>query len=226
MKLHAKMYSIVIGLTVLLFGAAVSEGASFTRAVPKPTPATASQQSVAAEYKRLLALRDKLDKIPMEKLDREPNKSYIKRNKKDIVYSDPAGQWFVRADRFWNLAKRNRSLALSDDIAWTAAQTPLPGECEGYLNCYIFNENATLGEYLRMYPAGKHSKKALSQFVEWVSPMVAPDAKSTYDGPTEASDKAELHKMISELRATFAKIKGAGKDEPLSLLGKLEATYK
>src|SRR5205085_10754473 len=107
-----------------------------------------------------------------------------------------------------------------DDIAWTAAQTPLPGECEGYLNCYIFNANETLGDYLRMFPAGKHSKKALSQFVEWTAPMVAADAKSTYNGPTDASDKAELQKMIAELRATFGKVKGTDKNEPLSLLDK------
>jgi hypothetical protein len=183
--------------------------------------------SVAAEYNRLKALGTRLEKIPVEKQNREPHKSFIRRNKKDIVYSEPAGQWFVRADRYWDLASRNKELPIADDIAWTAAQTPLPGECEGDVNCNTFNANATLGAYLQMFPAGKHGKKALSQIVEWISPMVTgPDARSTYNGPTDASDKAELAKMIAELRRTLARVAGHGKDEPLSLLDKLADTYK
>src|SRR5688572_18906069 len=91
-----------------------------------------AQDRVTREYKRLVALRNKLAKIPMERLGREPHKSLIRRNRKDIVYSDPAGQWFVRSDRFWNLAEKNKRRPFADDIAWTAAENPLPGECEGY----------------------------------------------------------------------------------------------
>lgn len=183
-----------------------------------------AQGSAAREYKRLIALRDKLAKIPMERLDREPNKSFIRRNKKDIVYSEPAGQWFVRADRFWALAKKHKANPLADDIAWTAAETPLPGECEGYVNCYLFNANATLGEYLRLYPAGKHKTQALSALVQSIDPL-ATYADDTYDGPKDASDKAEFEKMLGELRSTLTKVRD-GTGDALSLLDKIDARYK
>ncbi|HEV7700014.1 MAG TPA: hypothetical protein VGO43_07280 [Pyrinomonadaceae bacterium] len=221
MKNTVKRSVVVVGLAVILGSGAVVRAFSDAAAKSGRTPS-----SVEAEYKRLKALGTRLGKMPVEKLDREPHKSFIRRNKKDIVYSEPAGQWFVRADRYWALAERNKKLPIADDIAWTAAQTPLPGECEGDVNCDVFNTNVTLGAYLRMFPAGKHSKKALSQFIEWMSPMVTgPDARSTYNGPTEAAEKAELAKMISELRRTLAKVTGHGKDEPLSLLDKLADTY-
>lgn len=186
--------------------------------------AAQAKPSVQAEYKRLLALADKLEKIPIEKLDREPHKSFIKKNKKDIVYSDPAGQWFVQADRFWDLAKKNKSLAIADDIGWTAANTPLPGECEGYVNCYVYNLTATLGEYLRLFPSGKHRKQALAKFNEWTEPMVTD--RKTYDGPTEDSDKAEMKKMIAELRDIIGKVNDNGKEATLALITRLADAYK
>ncbi|MEQ1920969.1 MAG: hypothetical protein ABL952_00540 [Pyrinomonadaceae bacterium] len=180
--------------------------------------------SVQTEYKRLLALADRLEKIPIDKLDREPHKSFIKKNKKDIVYSDPAGQWFVQADRFWNLAKKYRSLTIADDIGWTAANTPLPGECEGYVNCYAYILTDTLGQYLKMFPSGKHRKQALAKFNEWTEPMITD--RKTYDGPADDTDKADLQKKIAELRDIIGKVNDSGKEATLALITRLADAYK
>lgn len=198
---------------------------SLATVVSTATAKTAgSQTSVQAEYKRLLALGDRLAKIPVERQDREPHKSFLKKNKKDIVYSEPAGQWFVQADRFWDLAKKNKSLSIADDIGWTAANTPLPGECEGYINCYLYNLTATLGEYLKLFPSGKHRKQALSKFNEWTEPMITD--RKTYDGPTEDSDKAELKKMIAVLSDILGKVNDSGKDASVALISRLADAYK
>lgn len=158
------------------------------------------------EYKRLVALSIALKKIPVDKLDREPHKSFIKRNRKDIVYSDPAGQWFVDSNRFWDLHKKYKTLSIADEIAWTAASNPLPGECEGFISCYFSVAKMMEIEYLKLYPNGKYSKNAVDAFARDIEMIVADLVpKATYEGPTEASDKAELAEMLNEITTILNK---------------------
>ena len=61
------------------------------------------EKQAAAELKKLLDLRARLDKIPFNGEEKEPHKSFIKANKKKIVYNEPAGRWIVQSEAFWNL---------------------------------------------------------------------------------------------------------------------------
>lgn len=158
------------------------------------------------EYKRLVALSKALKKLPVDKLDREPHKSFIKRNQKDIIYSDPAGEWFVESNRFWDLRKKYKTLPIAEDIAWTAATNPLPGECEGFINCYFSVAKMMEIEYLKLYPNGKYSKQAVDAFARDIEMIVADlGPKATFEGPTEASDKAELVQSLNEITAILKK---------------------
>ena len=189
---------------------------------------TSAQVAATKEYKRLVNLSAALRKIPSEKQNKEPHRSFLKRNDKDIVYSEPAGEWFVRSERFWDLHKKYKTLAIADQIAWTAAENPLPGECEGYLNCHLFNIRSTLGEYLKLYPKGTHSKQAVQKMVEFLAYMAddAASAQKNYDGPVDASDRAELAKTINEFRSILAKVSHPETAKALSQLKAIEEGFK
>lgn len=179
-----------------------------------------STAAARAELKRLNDLGKRLDAIPMNRLDRPPHKAFIKKNEKDIVYSDPAGQYFVRSDRYWALHKKYQKLPIAEEIAWTASQNSLPGECEGYINCYVYKMTVTDGRYLQLYPNGKHASKAIASLVEYLETMTAAD--SQYDPPADAEDRAVLKKTLSELRSQIAATKHADKTKILSAIAKLE----
>jgi hypothetical protein len=205
-----------------LFGLVSVMFLTFT-AVAQALPGT-SESEVAKEFKRLKTLQAALEKIPMEKMETEPHKSFLKKNEKEITYSEPAGQWYVRSELFWNLRDRTRDLPVADEIAWTAAQNPIPGECEGYINCYLYLETITNGRYLLHHPKGKHSKQAITEIVERLEMLAADD--SQYDGPTEASDRAELKKMLAELNTQLSATDHTEKAKAIALITKLETKYK
>ena len=186
-------------------------------------------QTAAAnkEYKRLVNLQAALRKIPMDRQNKEPHRSFLKRNDKDIVYSDPAGEWYVRSDRFWNLQKKYKTLAIADQIAWTAAENQLPGECEGYVPCYLSVIRMTYGEYLTLYPKGKYSRRAVQETVKSLGYMAddAVSAKKNYDG-IEAGDDAEFIKAIKDLRGILSKTKHPETAKALAQLKQIEEGYK
>lgn len=192
--------------------------------------ANASAQAAAAtkEYKRLVNLQAALRKIPLDRQDKEPHRSFIKRNDRDIVFSDPAGEWYVRSERFWNLQKKYKTLAIADQIAWTAAENQLPGECEGYIPCHLSVLRMTYGEYLFLYPNGKYSRKAVQECVKFLGYMAddAVSEKKNYDGPTEAGDDIEFAKAIKDLRGILSKTKHPETAKTLSQLKQIEEGYK
>ncbi len=188
----------------------------------------ALQTAASKEFKRLVNLRTALGRIPFDRQDKEPHKSFLKRNDKDIVYSEPAGEWYVRSERFWDLYKKYKTLPIADRIAWTAAENPLPGECEGYINCYLYNIRVAEGEYLMLYPKGAYAKKAVQKTVEFLK-FMADDAvspKKNYDGPADASDRAEFTKMIKELREILSIVSQPGVAKALTQLKQIEEGYK
>lgn len=193
------------------------------------TAQTSPSASVAKEYKRLRDLQIALSKIPMDRQNKEPHRSFLKRNDKDIVYSDPAGEWYVRSNRFWDLAAKNRNLPIADKIAWTAAENSLPGECEGYVNCYVAVIRMTHGEYLKRYPKGAYNKRALQQMIvslSYIPTNTGSSERKNYDGPTDTPDRAELVKAIQELRRITSKVSQPEKAKALSLLKLIEDAFK
>ncbi len=224
----------VLACLTIVAGAAVTGFADrpatvhAAQAQPTPKPAGSAKATAAAEFKRLVLLKTALEKIPMDKLNREPHKSFIRKNRRDIVYSDPAGQWFVRSDRFWDLSAKYRRLPIADDIAWAAADNPRPGECEGYLNCYVYNIRETYGQYLSLYPEGKNAPKALAAIIEGFDYIVQDlnGKKGTYEGPVDAADRAGLAKVIAEMRVILSKVNAAERSKVISQLDTIGDAFK
>lgn len=186
-------------------------------------------RSIAAEigYWRLLALKAALEAIPFEDKDKSPYKDFTDRTDINITYSEPSGEWYVRSERFWSLSKKYADLPIAEKIAWTAAENPLPGECEGYLNCYLFGLRITHGEYLERFPKGAHAAESLKAIRDQLSPIVADaEKKEIYTTPSDVSDRAEFYKMIAELRTIVSRTGFFEKEYILRQLDKIAEGYR
>ncbi|MEP6901970.1 MAG: SH3 domain-containing protein, partial [Actinomycetota bacterium] len=186
-----------------------------------------SDKSAELELKRLLILRSALKNIPIDKKEASPYKEFITSQDKEIVYSEPAGEWLVVSNRFWDLHNKYKKSAVSDAIAWEAANNPLPGECEGYVNCYLFDMRMRFGEYLNLHPNGKNAPEALKNLTDYLSPIVADTPqKKIYNGPTDVTDRAEFNNLIAELRTIVARLPFVEKEKALQQLRQIAEAYR
>jgi hypothetical protein len=160
-----------------------------------------------AGLKRLLSLSQALKAIPYDKDKESPYKSFLKTHEKEIVYSEPADSYFVDSELFWALLKKYPSAANADEIAWAGATNPLPGECEGYVVCYLFLLRQTSGQYLDLRPQGKYSAEALKNISDMLQVIISDlKDKTIYYGPTDVSDRAEFNRLIVELRGIVSRL--------------------
>lgn len=186
-----------------------------------------SDQAADLQLKKLLALRSALKDISPEQRASDPYKKFLKAQEKEVVYNEPAGQFLVAADRFWSLHEKYKKSAVSDRIAWEAANNPLPGECEGYVNCYLFDMRMRFGEYLNLHPNGKNAAEALKNLTDYLSPIVADSGtKQVYNGPTDVTDRAEFNNLLAELRTIVARLPFVEKEKALQQLKTLAEAYR
>lgn len=177
--------------------------------------------------KRLSVLRAALDSIPSNKTNQSPYKEFLKDNEEEIVFSEPAGRWYIRSSVFWELHNRYSSHKIGDEIAWQAALNPIPGECEGYVNCHIYALRATVGEYLNFYPNGKRSKEALNNLTNMLEPMRADaNIRQVYYSANDTSDRAEFNRLLTELRAIVAKLVYVEKNKTLAQIQTIAEGYR
>jgi hypothetical protein len=186
-----------------------------------------SDKSGDIELKRLLALRSALKTIPSDKRETAPYKDFLKAQEKEIVYNEPAGNWLVVSNEFWNLHSKYKKMPVSDTIAWEAANNPFPGECEGYVNCYLFDMLMRFGEYLNLHPNGNRAAESLKNMTDYLAPIAA-DAptKSVYNGPSDVTDRAEFNNLIAELRTIVARLTFAEKEKTLQQLRIIAEAYR
>jgi hypothetical protein len=172
------------------------------------------------ELTRLVALARSLANVPPEDVEKPPYKPWVTEHEGEIVYSDPAGQWFVRSELFWGLERKYRGLPLAERAAWEAAQTPLPGECEGYLPCYLYRETEGNGRYLGLYPRGAHADAALANLSEFFGHVTEDlrGANPVFEVPR--ADRANFRQSVAALRAQLAGVPAAKK---AAVLGQLDA---
>jgi hypothetical protein len=186
-----------------------------------------SDKSAEIELKRLLALRSALKTIPADRRETAPYKDFLKAQEKEIVFNEPAGEWLVVSNEFWNLHTKYKKWTVSDTIAWEAANNPLPGECEGYVNCHLFDMRMRFGEYLNLHPNGQRAAEALRNMTDYLSPIVSDAAQKTvYNGPTDVTDRAEFNNLIAELRTIVARLRFVEKEKTLQQLRIIAEAYR
>jgi hypothetical protein len=160
--------------------------------------APSKEDAAAAAHAEWLALRWTLAAIPFPKHDTDPFAGWIRRQGEKLVYSEPAGEWFLNASRIWITSEGAAGTAEAEEIAWLAATTPLPGECEGYAPCYVSILNACEGRYLASYPKGRHAAEAIAKAVE----ILAIDSI----GELEESDRTSLREELAKAKASLSKV--------------------
>lgn len=170
---------------------------------------------VSAELKfaRLLILRRSL----AEKQHNPPGfEGWVKEQQSSIYYSEPAGEWLVSPDLFWNLQAEYRLLPIAGDIAWETANNPLGGKCEGYLPCHLSRINSTYGRYLALYPGGKHAANALNTIAEHFKGFT-----EQLDYEYDRSAYLILQQELTQLRPTAEKTSAADKNTVLEQLERI-----
>lgn len=183
----------------------------------------------ALELKRMRMLHRALEKIPIERA-RPWNKNetsiyqdFVSANQALIVYSEPAGQWFVNARALWSLQTEYADTPVADDIAWEAARTPLAGECEGFIGCSLPVLVSAEGEYLRLYPRGKYSRDALKLINQILNGMAGNNGYQ-YEAPVP-EERGDFDWAIGRLREILAKTAEPGRGQALRLLAQIEKKY-
>lgn len=178
-------------------------------------------------WRRLVAMKAALDSIPFERQTQNPYKEYLEKQADEIVYSDPSGKWLVRSELFWTLRDKYKSSPVAEEIAWSAAQNPIPGECEGYINCYLYQMRATDAEYLNFYPNGKYSRQALRNLTDSLEPIAADTGENAVYAPaTDTSDRADFYRYLTELRAIVSKTPHLEKSKTLAQIKRIAETGK
>jgi hypothetical protein len=177
--------------------------------------------------KSLTALSLALKKIPINKSEESPYKEFLTKYNDQIAYSEPAGEWYVRSEEFWKLHTRYQKHKIAETIAWNAASNPLPGECEGYINCYLYLLRVTQGEYLNFYPNGKYAKQSLENIIGLLSPIVSDiQKKQSYYTTNDISDRAEFNKMLAELRKIVSRTPFVEKQVVLTQISQIAEGYR
>lgn len=222
------IYSLIAVERAKAAGETFSENAELVDFLTSSLPEIKTQATQAElNFVRLSTLKNALAAIPFDKQQSEPYKTFIEKQDKNIIYSEPAGQWYVRSDLFWDLARKYKNLPIGEKIAWAGANNPLPGECEGYLNCYLYSLKATHGAYLEQFPRGAHVAESLKAIKEWLEPVAADAAKKeVYTAPTEVAEKAEFYQTLADLRVRVSKTGLFEKDAVLRQLNKIAEGYK
>lgn len=184
---------------------------------------------IAAElsFKRLRALNSALKAIDLNKKDENPYKKFINSYKSEIVFSEPTKEWYIRPEVFWELHSQAKNTSIGEDIAWQAANNPLAGECEGYINCHLYKIRVTSGEYLNFYPGGKYSRKALQDIGNLLEPMVADrKEKTVYTAASDISDRAEFNRYLAELRTIVSRVPYIEKSRTINQINQLGEGYR
>ncbi len=123
----------------------------------------------AAELGKILALQKSLDSIQYDNEKKQPYAGWLKQHEGSIFHDEISGQWLVPAQAYWDLAEKYQGSRAGDEIAWSAANAQLGGECEGDVACNLGREYMTQAEYLRLYPQGRHTNESLKQLGETLS---------------------------------------------------------
>ncbi|HEV7889330.1 MAG TPA: SH3 domain-containing protein [Pyrinomonadaceae bacterium] len=153
------------------------------------------------EFARLRALARSITFLAGGEQQDEPRKQWAAEHDSEIVYSEPSGEWYVRADLFWDLQAKYKDLSVAERIAWEAAQTPLPGECEGDVTCNLYYLSETGGRYIKLYPRGAHSAEALKSLAETVDAVVEDSRSANHMYEIPSNTDADFKKTLAALRA-------------------------
>jgi hypothetical protein len=169
---------------------------------------------------RLRAMSKAVMTLSYDTAETAAAKGWLGRYAEELVYNEIGAGWLVKSDVFWDLREKYKALPLADEIAWGAARNPLPGECEGYVPCYVDAIRITDARYLGLYPNGAHAAEAVAELVASLSMSL--EGESAFD-PKDVSEEERpaFRKALGELRAAVAKTSTPKTKELLGLIDRI-----
>jgi hypothetical protein len=165
-----------------------------------------------------------LEAVPRLLSKQPPYNDWLAARADTIVYNEPAGRWMIRANHLWTLQDEYARSSVADELAWAAVQNGLPGECEGFVPCYVRRLNMLEGEYLRRSAMGKHVDEAVSRVADATTHWTIPFMKPFFFDP--AKDCGELMQSLDPLRAALATTRADGLQALLARFDRLRAGCK
>jgi hypothetical protein len=169
---------------------------------------SAKESAAPLELALWRAMRWTLASITPGDVPKSAYEKWVQRQGETLVYSEPAGEWFVSGTYLWKLEEKYRGLPEAEALAWEAATTPPPGECEGYAPCYLAISNGMEGEYLRRYPAGPHAGEALKALQQSLGTENLTDL--------DKETRADVHEELNKLEAALGPVKLPEKKQVLN----------
>lgn len=174
------------------------------------------------ELARLQALSLALSLVPFRGAQREPFASWLNARQNDVVYDEPGGRWMLSPKSVWSLQARHATTSAADELAWFGVQNGLPGECEGYLPCYLDARNLMEGEYLRRAPLGRHAAEAVAEIQATADRLAAPPKPHAAYAFDRARDCRDVGKSLDALVAAVQAAPVAGRDTALASLANVK----
>jgi hypothetical protein len=215
-------YKHVIEMRLQNEGLSFSDAADLVEFVQRVTPQVAREAQVEFELFWLRALGRAARQVDSYEPRDPARRDFVTKYDDSLIFSEPAGQWFVNAERYWDLEEKNRETAIGEEIAWDGANAGVPGECEGYIPCTFAVLLMTHGRYLRHYPNGLHAAEALERIDYPLREIVKPNTPYTMD-PRE---NRELRESLSDLSRILERASNTTqKAEILSRLKLIEEIY-
>jgi hypothetical protein len=167
---------------------------------------TTPEAKAKLELLKLRTIKQALTKISPNDQKQEPYRDFLKKYKEIIVYDEVNSKWIVTSKAFWNLEKKYSGLPIADEIAWEAAQNPLPGKCEGDLVCMLFQIRVTNAEYLRLFPNGTKSTEALEKLISSLEEIIS-------NGNIYPVSKDQFSDLMIELKTIVTRLNLAKKEQ-------------
>lgn len=175
------------------------------------------------ELSRLRALSATLASIPFRGARREPYSSWLGARKSEVIYDEPGGRWMLAPAPLWDLHARHSGTSIADDIAWFAVTNGLPGECEGFLPCYLEARNRSEAEYLRRHPAGRHATEAVDIITRTAGTLTAaPLGKVGY----EFDRTRDCRDVVASVDALTGAVQRTGASNRDAAIGSLATVRK
>jgi hypothetical protein len=151
-------------------------------------------------------------------------KTFVDAHGKEIVYSEPAGEWLVPSAVYWSLHDRYRQTRFTDELAWAAASAGTPGECEGLASCYLDVMLETYARYIDEHADGAYVAEAAQHIMPVLSDTWGADPGRPLCGDEQTSSGVRPQ-QLERMRVILSKAANRlpASDSTLRVLQRLEA---
>jgi hypothetical protein len=173
------------------------------------------------ELARIRAMAATLKAIPMSGGRREPYATWLASRRTEVVYDEPGGRWILAPGPLWDMHVQQARTTSADEIAWFAVGNGLPGECEGFVPCYLVARNRLHGEYLRRHPSGAHAAESVGVLKSTADLLGAPPKAGAAYKFDKKADCREVTTSVDALTAAVQATRVEAREAALASLAAL-----